>query len=146
MMVHTAKTLEEDYNSLRSLALSLRSTLESAYNAAASGRSGRLIIDDYLTIGSIRDQIVDYASIAGLAAYGDSVEGGGYDTQAEYAALVSAINSVLSWIESNFPSSNGYVLAATLTGGTVVWRSFTGSQLSGYRSALQSVIDLIQAQ
>lgn len=144
MTAKTHKTLDAQYSALQSLLSSIRSQMENAYNASASGRSAKLIIDDYMTIGSLKGQLEGYSAVPGMTAYADSTEGGGYDSQSEFAAVVAQLGAVLSWIEANFPASLGYLLAASLSGGEVSWRTFTGTALSGYRTQLQGVIDLIE--
>jgi hypothetical protein len=144
MTAKTHKTLDAQYSTVQTLLSSIRSQMESAYNASASGRSAKLIIDDYRTIGSLKTQLEDYAAVPGLTAYADTTEGGGYDSESEFAAVSSQLGSVLSWVEANFPSTLGYVQALSLSGGEVSWRTFSGTALAGYRTELQSVIDLIE--
>jgi hypothetical protein len=133
----------EQYKALKDLVSSARSSLSTFYTASANGRTSQLLLNDYIVMGSFRDRI-DAAATTEVTNYADTVEAAGYDAASQYAGLVSALTSVLAWVDAHFPASNGYILAATISDGQLTWRNFDGNALSGYRTELQTVINLIE--
>lgn len=109
-------------------------------------------VDGAALINYLRDLVVakiklaERAATPGLAAYAQTQ----YNDPAlnianEYNSMLSAINSTIVWISTNFPKDgNGYLLYEQIGGdGTVSYRSFTTAQLATFRAQLTALIATI---
>jgi len=132
-----------------STAIRLRS-LAGALDAqmAAGPVTATLILDDLLAeLKSSRTVLVASRDTSGILAYArEQFDDNTIDLPTEFAALIVAINSVVTWIFDNFPTaSSGHLQRHILaTDGTLTDRSFSSVQTAGLRTELQALFAAIE--
>lgn len=92
---------------------------------------------DRFNLAKSTDGIVDYATT--------QEDKGDYDVIAEFTAMLSAIEAVITWVYNCFPTSaEGYIEAHMLAmDGTLTIREFSPAQLSGWKTSLQALADSV---
>jgi hypothetical protein len=112
---------------------------------SVAGNVGSTQILDYLTMLTLQKaSLQNSAAIPGIDVYAQNQTGTSIDITVSFNAMVSAINTVGSWIMTNFPKdASGFLLAkqweAGNTGRTVD-RQFTTSDLAAFRTQLDALL------
>ena len=147
MSIITNPTIEQIYDTFKMVCTHLRFKCSTDINAASSGDIGaNQITDSYLFYLRSRTQIAAFYQYPGLAEFAANVEAiPGYDLDAEITTLLAAIDASTAWIEANFPTSNGWILAAALDSG-ITWRQFTTAQTAGLVTELADIVAAIDAR
>ena len=145
MALITADLLAQRYETLKSYALHVRQRTSSFIAELAAGPVESVtVIQEYQNLGAARDRLNQAAALSGIGAYAQAAEDDPtYDVVAEIGVVVTAIEAALTWVDSNFPASGGYILFAQIDDGAVTNRSFTEAQTAGLRTALQAVVTAI---
>lgn len=119
-----------------------------ATNVKTRSQAGQLnadeILEFYAELQAMRAYFTALSSVAvssGLQPYVD-VEHPGYagTVATDLAALSTAIGALISWIDTNFPASAGYLLAYQVANGTITARTFTTGQTSTFRTAIDALL------
>lgn len=63
----------------------------------------------------------------------------GLDVVAEWQAMIAAIDGVLAWIRTNFPTSSGFLLAESWGPDGPEARPFSSAQTAGLRTQLDAL-------
>lgn len=118
------------------------------FNAAslAGPVSASAIENVFVELGAFRAYMAANASKPGLAVYVQAqYNDSELDISVEYQAMLTAIDTALTWMAANIPQSGGYVLLDQWSGnGTISRRTFSTAALANLRTALQGVIDAIE--
>lgn len=147
MAFRTSEHLADALQSARSTARALKTYVQGVRNASAAGPiSGNVIVEVYLRLVADKARFDAIAAVPGIAQYArDQYDDPGYDIVAEFTAMTSAITSVGTWINGNFPKDGaGYLLKDQLTASGVDVRTFTTAALNVFRTQLDSLIATIQ--
>jgi hypothetical protein len=121
----------------------LRDNVQRWKALADAGTTADIIINCALGVKQLRDLLQEISLVPGLDAaarseYNDPT----LNFSAELSAIVSACDSCLSWINTNFPKdANGYLLERKLVAGAIVHRSFSSATLAGLSTQLQTLLD-----
>lgn len=135
--------LGEALREARNLATNTKVHAQSFRDALASSDvAGEDIIRWAQRLKRVSDQFTDLAATPGLAAFAQEELGdSGLDIAAEFTAMQSAINGVLSWIASNYPTSaSGYLEEKQIIGGQVVLRTFAPGATAGLAAVVDALI------
>ena len=140
-----------------SAAPNLASALIQAMNAAANVKSRTVSLSVASSSGPVSaGQILDYVTfladaklvftsvsqVSGIAAYAQAQLGNpGLDIAAEFTSMTTALDSVIGWVQTNFPKNGGgFLLAFTMNAqGRTVFRTFTTADLATFRTQLDSL-------
>src|SRR5688572_21462884 len=90
------------------------------------------VIHCWQEMAGISLSLVALRNTPGLAAYATAQENdAGYDVAAEFNALISKVDAVVSEIQTVFPNTNGFLLVAKFhVNGTLDHGTFTAAQLA----------------
>lgn len=114
--------------------------------AAGDVSADRILLRVYGELTGAHTQLTAAKNAPGIAQYAkDQKADQVLDVVAEFNALLSAIQSAIDWVITNFPAAGGYVQARTLTAGDPIpqQRQFSPAQTADLRTALQGVVDSI---
>lgn len=114
--------------------------------SAAGAISADLIIDWVHEQKNRKDAMAALAATPGLVAYAKNQEDDGtYDVVSEYNAMITGIDTVIEWVDSNFPQDgSGYLLKDQMAvDGTITPRAFSTAATAGMRTELDALIALI---
>lgn len=116
-----------------------------ASQLAAGSQKASLIIDIHANLGAAKVRLATWAATPGLAAYAKVQKNNeALDVTAEYQSVLSAINSLLSGVESAFPKdASGYLLREQWAAIGTLERSFTPASTTGLRTLLNAVVATI---
>lgn len=127
----------------KSYALDLKALCDAKVSEiGASGINGQQLIALWKRLAQARDNLVSVESISGIAAYAQAQENDAtYDVATAFSALVSQVNSTLSWLDANVPKdANGYRLLMSLdANGAETWRVFVSPATDGLVTQLQAI-------
>lgn len=126
--------------------LSLKRDCERARSEAAAGNvASSRILNTFINLRVYRSKLSAMSGTPGLVAYAQAQKNlPGLDVVAEFTALLSAIDGVTSWINTNFPKDvSGFLLERTLGVDGPTERAFTPAQTAGFRTQLDTVIAAI---
>lgn len=136
-------TLEE----VDRLATQIKSFAQRQRDVMAAGNVlSERIFDVHIRMKKADESFAAAASVPGIVQYArDQKDDQSLDVTAEFAAMRSAVQSVVSIIETTFPrdASDTYLLAQTWGVSGPEDREFTPAQTSSIRTQLQGVIDAI---
>lgn len=144
------KVLARAFTNADSTAIRLRSQAGGWDAQMAAGPvSASLILDDILAdMRSSRATLIASRDTSGILGYAqEQFDDLTIDLPTEFAALIAAIDAVITWIVDNFPTSNPgnflqrYQIAAD---GTLTDRSFSTAQTAGLRTELQALFAAIE--
>lgn len=114
---------------------------------AANGATYPYLRDIYLTLVRANNQFNALKVAPGLAQYAKDQENDqAYDVVAEFNAMQTALQSVLTWMETNVPITNRSVapVADWANEQTIqIANIFTASQTSGLRTEMAALIATI---
>ena len=144
-MLITTDLLSQQYDQIKADGARLKAKCAAAIvRLAAQSVDSDEVIHLYRHLGLEKVKLEAAALLAGIGDFAKTAEEDPfYDVVAELTSVAAACASVLTWIETNFPSANGYLLAYSISDGTVTQRSFTTTQTAGLRTQLQTVVDTI---
>lgn len=136
-----AKVLEEIDNT----AIQLKATLQSQVASMAAGNvNASTVLGVYVRLKRDDTTLAAAAGTSGIVQYARNVKNNqSLDVVAEFTAMRSAIADAISWVDTNFPASGGYIQSHQISGGVVTERSFSPAQTAGFRTVLNSVIATI---
>lgn len=111
----------------------------------AGNVSSSRILDLVVNLRQERLALVTAASVQGIGAYAQAQKNNGtLDVVAEFNAVIAAIDSVTSWIGTNFPKDgSGFLLAQTMTADGPLDRQFAPAVTSGLASQLANLVATI---
>jgi hypothetical protein len=138
----TAKALDK----LVEIAAQIRSSAVTLNSMTAAGDTLYSAIQTRLVSWiTLRSQMQALAATPGLAAYATAqYSGQGIDIVAEYTAMMTAIDAVDSWIDTNLPKdASNYELQYQRVAGVRTERTFTPAQTAGLRTQLAGLIAAI---
>lgn len=102
------------------------------------------LLSAYVSLGRTSARLSAFVLIAGITAEAQAVEDDpAYDVVAEVNALISAIASAETWIETNFPQYNGYLLQKSFNSGAIDDRTFSAAAVTDLRTLLANITALI---
>lgn len=112
---------------------------------AGTPTSSTQIIDLELRLAGYRVDLEKARVTPGIGPYAqEQLAEGTLDVAAEFVAMLAAIDTVRTWIRTNFPKdATGYVLARTWGPDGLVDRTFPASQLGGLKTQLDALIATI---
>ena len=111
---------------------------------AAGNVGSSLIFDVHINMKRAAADLTAAASVSGIVQYAkDQKNDQNLDVVAEFNAMITAINAVVTAIESTFPDSGGFLLAQTWGTNGPEDRQFAPASTAGIRTQLQGVIDAI---
>ena len=88
-------------------------------------------------------QLNAYAALSGMAAFAQA-QLGDASISTDFSTMTAAVTACVTWITTNFPTSNGYLLAASFgSGGAITYVTFTPTQLAGFVTVLEALIAAI---
>lgn len=138
---------EEAYTKVRKTAIQLKVNLQSFKTSLASKNADfKLIKGIYVTLSNAYNQLDTLKEIPGLADYAKQQEDDpNYDVVVEFNNLITQIQSAMGWINDHVPSTVSLKTPADWGGPneTVIVDTFTPTQTSDLRTALESVIQAI---
>ena len=136
------------YKAFKANARRARERIENNIATMAAGPiSADSIVSFYRQLDQYRTSIQGFAATPGIAAIvQDLEESPTYDVVAEIGTVVSAIDTVLGWVDTNFPESAGYKLMLTLSDGNIVYRTLSSAATANFRTVLQVILDAIDAE
>ena len=146
MTVIISTSMEQDYEQFKSTMTSFKDKLNTAitYINSHASTGSDMILSSYSYLGKIKGQLVTFISIPGITSYAATAEGDPtYDVVFETQAVITAIGDATDWLDTNFPSYNGYLLNTQIFEGSITYRTFTEAQLSDYVTALGAIVALI---
>lgn len=108
--------------------------------------SATTIIDVFKTMRGDRVWLDSVKSTAGLPQYSKDIKNDQtLDIVTEFNSVLSAMDSVTLWIETNFPvDGSGFLLKETFTANGTNDRQFTPSQTAGLVAALDTLTASIE--
>ena len=136
------------YRRVKGAAVQLKLNCQS-FNArlAASGADYPYLRDIYLTLTRANNQFNKLKVTPGLAQYAKDQENNqAYDVVAEFNTMQTALQGVLTWMETNIPVTNQNVSPVTdwANEQTIqIANIFTASQTSGLRTEMAALIATI---
>lgn len=110
---------------------------------AAGGVNSDNVLATFHDLRRARDELDQVKAIPGIADYAKAQENdAGYDVAAEFAALVTAVEAVMTEIQTSFPvDANGYLLEKQWApDGTYTFRQFSAAQLATAKTLLDAVV------
>ena len=147
MAFPTRDSLQKTWVQLSSRAKSLKTNCTEFNALSLAGPVSASAVEGlFSTLGDFRNYAVSTANTPGLADYVKAqYADANLDIASEYTAMITAIDSALSWISANMPKSGGYVLMDQWAAdGTISRRTFTTTTLAGLRTVVDSVIATIE--
>lgn len=136
-------SLAEAWGDARAAAANVKSR---AQQASAASSAGTLTGDQALQLSTFladsKVQLQRDAAVSGIAAYAQSQVGDpALNVAAEFSAMLTALDAVVTWVVANFPKDGtGRLLHQTLTAaGRPVSAPFTAAQTAGLRTALDGL-------
>lgn len=142
----TADPLSRALLDVQNTARQLKTYAQSVKDATAAGPvSANLVIEFYLTLVAAKAKFAAAAAVTGLAQYAkDQFNNQALDIVAEFNAMVAAVNSCGTWINSNVPKDgSGYLLKDKLTASGVDVRTFSSAATAGLRTQIDSLLATI---
>jgi len=111
---------------------------------SGGNRPSSVIIALWLRLHKSKLLLNSAASVPGIGAFAQTLKGDEtLDVMAEFTAAVNTIQSTITWIEANFPNTNGYLLERKFGNGDLVEREFTPAETAGLRTVMQTIVDAI---
>lgn len=146
-MAYPTGVLGQVLSEIDSRILKVKIQSQSLRNDLAAGNvaSGR-ILAFFQYLRSERAALVTAAAVPGLAAYAQLEKNNNtLDVVAEFNAVISAIDGVSSWINTNFPKDgSGFLLERTLGADGPIERTFAPATTATFRTQLDGLIATIQ--
>lgn len=144
MPLSTVNDAAESWRLIRGAAANAKRFAQ-AYSAELAGGDAKLerVFDMYRNLRNIRNQINAEGATSGLVDFVKLVRGdAAYDVSADIAAVLTAIDACLTWVDTNASGLNlsGDSAANYLNTGSVVTNRFTPQQTSGLRTRLDAVV------
>lgn len=141
--------VSQAFRNYDSTAIRLRAMVGDLDGRLASGPvTAEVILDDLLAeLRSSRVVFIASRDTSGILAYArQQFDDQTIDLPVEFAALITALDSVVTWIVDNFPVGAGghlerYQIAAD---GTLTDRMFSTAQTAGLRTELQALFAAIE--
>ncbi len=129
------------YRQITQFANIVKSQAQSLRDASNAGNIHAMqIIDWFVALGGFRTQLNTLSQTPGLAAYAKTeCNDANYDVAAEFTAMLSAIDTALGWVTTNFPASGGFIQSHSFVSGVYTPRTFTPAQTAGLRTALDAL-------
>jgi len=148
MTVIIARSLSDQYSQLKRTAAQLRLQCVVWRDRTLAGPTQLTEINDNL-LSIIRTSTVNFTGLpAGLTQWArDEEDNQLYDAGAEFFTLHTAAVAALDWLVINIPQngSNTVLERKIALDGTITPNTVTTAATAGLRTALQSIIDLIDA-
>ena len=141
--------LARAFTNADSTAIRLR-TLAAAWEGemATGPVDASLILDDLLAeMKSSRAVLIASKNTSGLLTYArDQFDDDTIDLPTEFTTLIAAIDGVIDWVVTNFPTDTGDWLerSTVAVDGTITDRSFTTAQTAGLQTALLALFTTIE--
>lgn len=133
---------QKAYEQVKGAAAQLKGTIPGVVSHMANNSIG---LEDarnvYFMLKRAHDQLDSLKSTPGLPAYAQAQENDGtYDVAAEFTALLTNIQTGITWIENNVPATVSLAPASQwTTSGTLSDTAFTPAQTAGLRTALNTI-------
>ena len=141
-MAFKTNRLASTYQQICGLANIVKSQATSLRNASAAGNIHAMqIIDWFVALGDYRTQLNTLSQTPGLATYAKTeCNDALYGVAAEFSAMLSAIDTALAWVTTNFPKdANGWIQSHSFVSGAYTPRTFTPAQTANLRTALDAL-------
>ena len=136
-------TLDEGLAAARNIATQLKNNLTNSWlpGAQSSGLSALAVLGIPQMLVSWMATLNVAAALNGMAAYAQAQLNNDTNIVTQFNGMITAMQGVVSWIDTNFPAANGYLTYAQLnpTTGAITYTTFTPSQLTGLVTALQTL-------
>lgn len=131
------KSALDKAKALRSNVASLKADIDGGQTISADR-----IINMMRGIKVARDLFNSVRVLSGLTAYARTeYDDPTLDIAAELVAAVTACNTCLSWVATNFPKdANGYLLIHKIVDSEIEVRTFTPASLSGFSTQLGTLL------
>lgn len=130
------------FSEVEQLATGVRNHSERVYSKAASGDlTGLDVINYFRDVGQKSNEMG--AIVAGMSAAEanafaqERYNQPSYNVATEFAAMMSAIDDILAWINANVPVSS--ILTFNNGSRVIDWTTYTPSQTNQFRSKLQDL-------
>lgn len=142
----STQTLSAGWQSAQDTARQIRASATAQKATSAAGMTLAAIALFEGQLRAYRTRLLQIAGLPGIATYVGTLADtpNGYNVSTEFNTMVSAIVDTINWIRTNTPKDgNGYILAqqwAPDLNSSLVDRSFTGAELTGYRTVLDALI------
>jgi len=136
-------TQQEAWTAARSIATQLKVQATSLVaQAQSAGIPANQILGFPQTLNQISTQLTQIAAVGGIAAYAQAqINNSNYNVAAAFTSMQSAVNSLSSWITTNFPvDSGGYLEIVSFSSGTPLYVTFSPSQLTGFVTSLNALL------
>ena len=145
MAILIENELDAKYENFRIQAKRLDDRCQNSIDEMAAGDvDSEAIIALYRFLTQTKARLTIFAALIGIVQHvKDSEDNQSYDISVEVATLQTKIDGVLSWVEINFPKSDGYLLYLRITDSVIVPRIFNSAGSVGLRTELQGVVDAI---
>ncbi len=139
---------EQAYNTLKRTAVQLKINLQSFNtNLENNNVDFKLIKAIYLTINNAKNQLDALSQTPGIIEYAKVQEDDqGYNVAAEFIDLIEKMQSALTWVSNNVPSTVTLKVpnAWGSPNDTIVSNTFTPAQTAGLRTVLTTIITAIE--
>jgi hypothetical protein len=125
--------------------LSVRTFAERLRVELIGDTTSQRIVECYAVMRGWRNTIATLGATPGIVAYAQAQKGNGtIDISAEATAVLSAIDTVTTWIATNYPrDGSGYLLDRQIVGDAFTYRVFSPATTAGLRTVLQSLANTI---
>lgn len=100
----------------------------------------------YRRFAHLRSYLNDLILITDLNAVAQAIEEDPtYDCVAECTATINSLTSTIAWVDTQFPSSGGYILEKQISDGAITGRVFTPNQVQNVPTPADSLLSNVQA-
>ncbi len=133
---------QKGYDQAKKIATNLKRFANKRSADLAGGGDSDQVLGTVDSMILFRQQLNEVATIPGIGEYAQAQENDpAYDVAAEFVALLSLIDAVITEVVSTFPiDGSGFLLAYTMNpDGTQVARTFSIAQMLNLRAALDAV-------
>lgn len=141
--ITSSQTLSQAWEAAQNFARQLKGGAQAQRAAAVAGNvPATRILHFQRELRMYRDQLDAIAALPGIAAYVGTLADtpSGYNVSTEFAAMKTQIVATYTWIQNNFPASNGYLLERTWGADGPVDRIFSVADLTGYVTQLDALL------
>ena len=145
MAIITAESLRKTYETFKDTSARARRYAVNGIAAmAAMPVDSDEILRLYERMADMRTAMQSAAAVSGITAYAQDEESNPtYDVVAEINAIVTLIDAAITWIDTNFPKTNGYWQTISGADGALTPRAFSVNATANLRAALQNIVNAI---
>jgi hypothetical protein len=139
--------LDEAWGLARALARDVKVTAQGVRNDSASGILKTSQIFQLTTLlADAKDRLNVIKAMTGMGPYAqEQVGDSGINIATEFNSMISAMDSVVSWVSTNFPKDgSNFLLGWTMSpAGRLVDRVFSAAATAGFRTELDALTSSI---